>query len=110
MRKIVCKNKDIAVSYLSEGDTCGNTAMFQGVLDGNFWAHVGGEKQAVGSKCGQEVVQARSGTICGGVNPCILSALRNDLVSKNVSKAHIAMRGVAVSQTLPYISKKVKSG
>ena len=84
--------------------------MFQEVLDGNFWAHVGGKKQDVGQTCGHEVVQARNGTTCGGIPSCILSALRNDLVSKNVSKAHIAMKGVAGSQTLPYISKKVKSG
>ena len=56
------------MSYLREGDTCGNTAMFQEVLDGNFWAHVGGKKTDVGPKCGKEVVQARNGTTCGGVN------------------------------------------
>ena len=61
------KKLKVKVSCLREGGTCGNTAMVQGVLDGNFWAHVGGKKQDAGQTCGHEVVQARNGTICGGV-------------------------------------------
>ena len=57
----------VKVSCLCEGDTYGNTAMFQEVLDGKIWAHVGGKKQDVDPKCGHEVVQARNGTTCGGV-------------------------------------------